>query len=710
MTAETLSAQAGGSLMTTTPVEPQGWVRMQLCAQNDQHGKLSRSAMHGTNPVGNHGHVVEHRRMEPPGAQEDGHLGEPPKIYAAVFRAAPPVRFRPEDVFETWVVGVPECNGPVRVQARTRWVDEGHESPTPRELWIDIRGPVSTLDHAGKEFERLAIHLANIASFVANVSSGTPEVHIIYDATVEATSREFLEVFLPDERGSIREGRIVNIRELQQFFTPPQDSPPDTRIGSAIYKYCQALAHWRLGSESLALSFLYMAAETLTKAVIRFSCAQNQLTEIELATQQGIDVSEADKWKHPLDVWARRDVIFDGDNEVYRDARRASDGMEHGFLTLDEVQAKAIAVTARTFSYVRRAILRIAGVSAEEFPELYNRHPKDVESLRKVIRGIFEGDGSDPASESQEYPMLTWHSHVDSFKRDNDSFKLSLRERYTAQCSPSYTFTGTGFELRGRVEPGHPALETTTTLTLSQIPPTEGSQLDEALGLLRKVHSLASETFQSSQTHGFSARKEQAVAIFIESISLAESIELLVKDKRPVEAAILLRSIFLGASRLQTLAASKNPDGVALRLRADTVKHFAKIARNTEAVGELERRMQTLAQTEGLVIPDEAPPLTDSDYFRENEAAIQYTELIAQGDGVAGAMHMNENKETETLEASTQISEGNHAETVALDTAEALLIATSALAASLDWHYDSARAAALTSEGKQIAAQLDQSA
>lgn len=646
--------------------------------------------------------------MEPPDTPEGDRLGETQKIYAAAFRAASPVRFKPEDAFEAWVVGVPECKGPVRVQARTRWVDEGHESPTPRELWIDVRGPAPTLDHASKAFERLAIHLANIISFVANVYSGTPEVHIIYDATPGSTSREFLEVFIPDENGGIREGRFINVHELQQFFPTQQDSPPDSRIGSAIYKYCQALARWRLGEEALALSLLYMAAETLTKAVIRLHCHRYQLTEIELAARNGIDTSTADKWKHSLDVWARRDIIFDGDKEVYREARYASDGMEHGFLTLDEVHARAIAVTARTFDYVRRSILRTAGVREEQFTEMYDRHPKDVESIRKVIRGRFEGDGSDPAPKNQEYPMLIWHSRVDSFKREDGAFKLSLSEKYTAQCSPSYAFTGTGFELRGRVEPGHPALETTTKLTLSQVPPTDRNQLDDALKLLRETLSFASETFQSGQSHGFSARKEQAVAIFIESISLAESIELLVRDRRPIEAAILLRSIFLGASRLQTLTASKNPDGVALRLRLDTVGDIAQIANNPEVVAELERQVQELGKTEGFEIPSSAPPLTESEYFRESEDPLRYTELLARGDGFAGAMHTTANKEAETLEASTQINDGDHAGTVALNTAEALLIATEALAESLNWQFNTARAEALTFRGKEISGKLDQ--
>jgi hypothetical protein len=47
-----------------------------------------------------------------------------------------------------------------------------------------------------------------LAGFVANVAIGLPEVYIAYDGTFDHDNREFLQVFLPDERGGLREGRV----------------------------------------------------------------------------------------------------------------------------------------------------------------------------------------------------------------------------------------------------------------------------------------------------------------------------------------------------------------------------------------------------------------------------------------------------------------------------------------------------------------------
>ena len=96
-----------------------------------------------------------------------------------------------------------------------------------------------------------------------------------------------------------------------------------------------------------------MAVETLTRAVIRRHCADEKIDERALAARLGIDTTDSTKWEHELEVWARRDVIFEGDNATYRKARHASDGVEHGYVELDEVYRHALAATEVTFGYAR---------------------------------------------------------------------------------------------------------------------------------------------------------------------------------------------------------------------------------------------------------------------------------------------------------------------------------------------------------------------
>ena len=56
-------------------------------------------------------------------------------VYVAVLRARSAARFRPEEGQEFFIHPVRHCEGTVRFRLRTRWVNEGHEAPVPRESY-----------------------------------------------------------------------------------------------------------------------------------------------------------------------------------------------------------------------------------------------------------------------------------------------------------------------------------------------------------------------------------------------------------------------------------------------------------------------------------------------------------------------------------------------------------------------------------------------
>lgn len=119
-------------------------------------------------------------------------------------------------------------------------------------------------------FRSLPDPLPPWSGFVANVRVGPLEVHLAYDSTPSSEDREFLETFVPDEQGGVSEGRVIR-RHLMQaactaFVTLPTDCP---RVSRALRQYELALREWYVGGEWLALNHLWIAAENLTKAVIR---------------------------------------------------------------------------------------------------------------------------------------------------------------------------------------------------------------------------------------------------------------------------------------------------------------------------------------------------------------------------------------------------------------------------------------------------------
>lgn len=589
---------------------------------------------------------------------------------------------------------------------QTRWVDEGHEAPTPRELWIEARGPAPSLDHAASKFGAIGRYLSTLLSFTANVEVGMPEVHIAYDASSGQEEREFLEVFLPDERGHLKEGRIAKTDELVCTFEGLRDAEDGSRINRAIQQYCLALRYWYFGGEWLALSHLYMAVETLTRPALRRYCRdENAIDEQELAARQGIDTSDKSKWRHEIEAWCRKQVIFEEDNDTYRAARRASDGVEHGFLEMDEVFRHALVATEATFGYVRKTILRLLNLVGDEFAEMHNRIPRDVRSLRKMAKGHFTGDGSDPAPAGEVYPRLEWLSTVKTLKRDDDRFTVSFEERFTVRCSPSYGFRGQTIEVRGRAEPGQVSINLgpVTEVSSQPDPGVPTSPLD-ALTLMGRARGFALTVSDSSKTVGIPGSMVNVFGLFSVLLSLFEAIQLLIKNNRPVEGMVLLRSLILGTSRLQSIVENDNREGVALRVKIDALKRFAHLlGASGDITNKAPDEAQYLANAKqnGIIVPAEPPDIRSTEFYTKNQNSLLFVEEIALADLAAVSLHSVRDKDG-NLSMSTQVVDERSCSGLAADAIDAMVTAAVGLARGLSWPHDEVLAAEIQAEALRL--------
>ena len=320
--------------------------------------------------------------------------------YTVVLRASSSAFFLPEEGWEHYFSLPDPALGTVRTRAFTRWVTEGSIS-VPRELVIEVKGHAESLDEAGAKFSMIARPIANMIAFVANVRVGPIEAHLAFDSDPDRTERQFLEVFLPDERGGLSEGRIIR-RHLLEVACPASMSMPadGPRVGRALRQYELALREWYVGGEWLALSHLWIAVENLTEAVLRRTKLELSKTDEQLAQMLDVvtDDPERPRWRQIMREQVREQIIFDGDHDTYTTAKKASDGLEHGFLELDEVARHAIASADTTFTCVRRTIIDLLNLPREIGAELMEIKPKDVQSTRKAIRGRLLGAAADPAA------------------------------------------------------------------------------------------------------------------------------------------------------------------------------------------------------------------------------------------------------------------------------------------------------------------------
>jgi hypothetical protein len=527
-------------------------------------------------------------------------------------------------------------------------------------------------------------------AFCANVTVGSPEIHIAYDASAGVARREFLEVFIPDERGLPAEGRLTSPAEFTAVFEALTQSPEAERIGRALYQYEVALRHWYFGGEWLALSHLYMAVEALTPSELRRECSAQGIEPDELADRNGINTNEP-RWRAALDSWCREALIFEGDSATYGEAKSASDGVEHGFMELSEVHRRAVQVTEDAFGYVRRSILRQLGLSGAEHEKLAARSSRDVGSLRKVVRGHFNSDSGNVAPNGEEYPYLEWRSKVKTLRRDGKGFDLSFEENFTVRCAPEASFAGQSFEMRGRKKPGEEPIVSDAVTELHVTPAEAGRSRAKTMELMARVGAFAAKAAAvSGGVSGFPPMKAPAYGAFGQQVALYEAITELLRTDRSIEAIMLLERLMLGACRLEAMADPVSGLGWIIRTRLDAIERqgtlFGDSAEIRTGLEKSSSQLREQATQNGITLPVGSFPYSETAFYRNNTKEMEFAREVAAADDLSVSLHSS--RDNDVLRIRTQVSDESLTAGVAGAAMNSLLASASALARIFDLEYD----------------------
>ncbi len=554
--------------------------------------------------------------------------------YTVVLRAHAAARFLPEEGWEI-VVNAPSMDVEgVRLRTFTRWVDDGGQQ-VPRELVVEVRGQTGSLDEATAKFAALARPLVTLVGFVANVLVGPLEVHLAYDSTPSSSDRAFLETFLPDEHGAVSEGRIIRRHLLEAagpaYITLTADS---ARVGRALRQYELALRQWYVGGEWLALNHLWIAAENLSKAVIRKIVSERGTTEEDFAHEYNLvtDDPKQPRWRDLLAARAREAIIFAGDTDTYKTAKDASDGLEHGIWELDKIAAHALKSADKTFGYIRQTIATLLGLNPEVVAELMEIKPKDVQSQRKVARGRLLGAVADPAMEGELYPRLEWTSGIDSVVREGSTFQMRQKDRMTIRTHPDVGFRMERLEVHGRLADGQvPVQLNDQDIVLEHTPAAA------ALGLLEAVMLQVDTTSATGSDRQHSAPSFFAFNMFGQAVAFLQAVEALVKASLPVEALGSLRGLTIIAARFEQMADPAGPGpGVAVRGVLDSV---ATTGADSELIAARLREVTAAAEAVGVAIPVELDDPEASTIFRSLGVEMQWAADVVSGTYGATGLH-----------------------------------------------------------------------
>jgi hypothetical protein len=629
--------------------------------------------------------------------------------YRVALRCASSARFLPEEAQHIRVQGVDGAVGPIDITLQTRWQNEGFEAPTPRELWVDALVRTRSLDQAASLATSVARLLTSVLAFTANVQTGIPEVHLAYDSTPGHSEREFLEVFLPDERGIPREGRSVKASEFNNVLTRVLSSSESERLSRGLQQYELALRHWYLGGEWLALAHLYMAVEALTKSTLRKHCADTNLDEAGVARLHGIDPDDFNRprWRPALDSWVRRELIFRGDEITYNAARSASDGLEHGFMELNEIHRRALESTEQTFGYVRRTVLQLLELAEEDHRDLTGRPPRDVGSLRKMVRGHFVDAREELAPPGEEHPYLEWTSSVKTLTRTENRFKMTFDEKFTVRCAPGVSFRGQSFEARGRREPGAEEFQMEHVEALDGPSITESSRPSTKFGLeaLSRANHFASAVARSGAESAMAPIKLITFGLFAEQVSLFEAVHTLLQANRPVEALVLMKPLLRNTGVLQAIAVADQGEALAVRVKLDGIGRQQDLyAEEPEILSGLTKAKEDLLQKssqEGWIVPDVFPELESSQFLQKNSKDLKFISEVAEADDLAIVLHTEKSGEGSAMLRTQVMDPKLWAGTAGLSIA-AMTASTVAFADELGWTYDSAIAEELEQSAEKL--------
>jgi hypothetical protein len=555
--------------------------------------------------------------------------------YVVVCRAASSARFVPEEGWEQHV-RIPALGlSAVRARAFTRWTQEGPHQ-IPRELVIEVKGRAGSLEQAGSTFSELARAIANMIAFVANVRVGPVEAHLAFDSDPGKTERELLEVFLPDERGIVGEGRIIR-RHLVEAACPASLSlqADSSRVTRALRQYELALREWCLGGEWLALSHLWIAVENLTEAVLRRTKLELSKTDKELAEMLDVVTDDPDRprWPQIMREQIREQVVFDGDHETYVTAKKASDGLEHGFLELDKVARHAIASADTTFTCVRRTIIDLLDLPGAIGAELMEIKPKDVQSTRKIIRGRLLGSAADPAADGELYPRLEWTTSIDSVSREGAAFQFKGKEHVTVWINPAIRFQFDRVEVFGRLGEGQqPRQLSEDELDLTHVPRSRTSEL------LNAVVPLADAAAASGAAVPHDRARVMAFNLYAQGVAFFQSAQTLIAGAQPAEALLPLRGLGLIAARFEQVTAPEGPGlGIVMRLALDSIRALGADSQQTE---QAQSAVWQAAEQGRITVPDTLPDPEGTAVYRSISDEMRLAERASDGGYSIAGLHV----------------------------------------------------------------------
>lgn len=237
-------------------------------------------------------------------------------------------------------------------------------------------------------------------------------------------------------------GRRIDLEATREFMHAVGTHPQTELLQRAIETYRRALGHWVPEQHLLAGEFLYISAETLSRFQIESRAADKGITAKNLARFEGLGNEKQLRARY------LRNDIFGGDGAALEAMQKASDGFEHGFMSVEDVRGLVESVLEQSMGHVRRALIEASGLDPALRERLLADRYKEPRGLVPAIRfargELSRQDPSSPPPVMEGAPVeVEWDVKQVGVSHDSEGkVNIAWQTRVTATKLPENTTLG----------------------------------------------------------------------------------------------------------------------------------------------------------------------------------------------------------------------------------------------------------------------------
>ncbi len=304
----------------------------------------------------------------------------------------------------------------------------------PITIHGEIRGMCESLEDAERRLSNAIAGVYPILALAGNAAVADPLALASYGLDISSPQPAIFYQTPVATRWFPPGGRRFDLEATFALICAIGQHPQSALLLRAVESYRRALGHWIPEQRLMAGEFLFVAAETLSRFLIESRAAVRGITPNNLARLHNTN-------PHVLRSRFLLDDVFGGNQPAMDAMNAASNGFEHGYMSVDDVRGLMESALEDSMQLVRRALIESSGLASEMSSRLLVEdydEPRGLVPAIQFARGQIEAtDPAHPPAIEMGAIDLEWsETSITPKLRADGSVDLSMGATMTAVSIP----------------------------------------------------------------------------------------------------------------------------------------------------------------------------------------------------------------------------------------------------------------------------------